>query len=115
MFTDQELKVLHYQMWDYIADTILEEKRVINIYYTKRKFLEDKVIDKLEVFCECFMCQYVKQHYSLNELDPCKYCPSALNVSLFRGCLSGLYSLCKDACDYRTQLILALAIRDSWR
>lgn len=115
MFTDRELKKLHYEMWDYIADTILEEKRVINLNYAKIKFLEDKDIDKSEVFCGCFMCQYVKQHYSLNELAPCKYCPSALNVTLFRGCLSGLYSLCKHACDYTTQLTLALAIRDSWR
>lgn len=115
MFTDQELKVLHYQMWDYIANNIQEHKRVMNISKVKLEFLESQNIDADSISYNCPMCQYNNQHASLRDITPCIHCPSVLNVSYFRGCLSGIYHLCIYAEYYDEQLTLALAIRDSWR
>ena len=115
MFTDKELKDLHYKMWDYIADKIVEYKTIINIEEVKLEFLESENIDFNSIKHACPMCQYASQHLPLNYYHMCRCCPSALNVDLFRGCLSGLFGLCGLANDYRTQLILVLAIRDSWK
>lgn len=114
MFTDQELKDLHYQMWDYIVDKIQEYKRVINITEAKLEFLQSQNIDD-SILHNCPMCHYSSSKYkSYCDITPCKHCPSALNVNYIRGCLSGIYELClyTDSCN--CQLTLALAIRDSW-
>lgn len=114
MFTDHGLKVLHYQMWDYIVNKIHEYKRVINIVEAKSKFLESQKIDVDSIPYACPMCQYNKQHSSFDCI-PCSHCPSCLKVNNVRGCLSGLFGLCMRTDDYQVQLTLALLIRDSWR
>lgn len=115
MFTDKELKDLHYQMWDYIVDKILECKTIINIEKVKLEFLESQNIDFDSIKYACPMCQYASQHFSLNDYCFCQHCPSTLNVNSFRGCLSGLFGLCRCANNCNIQLTLALAIRDSWK
>lgn len=115
MFTDQELKDLHYQMWDYIVNKIIENQGVINITEAKIEFLESQNIDLDTMPHACPMCKYNNQRLSLSDLSQCQHCPSSLNVSFFRGCLSGIYNLCLHTKSYSTELILALAIRDSWK
>lgn len=115
MFTDIQLKDFHYKMWDYIVDKIEEHKTAINIKEAKVEFLESHNIDADSILNACPMCQYNKQHFLLSDIAPCLNCPSALMVSQYRGCLAGLYGLCRFTDSYVVQSTLAQAIRDSWK
>lgn len=93
ILTKQEAITEHRKMWNWIADTIKEEKRIKDIRGLKRKYLEQK---DFEIMGNCFCCEYSKFN--------CSICPLEWNSDLNEFMCEqkhekndgeGLYTLCR--------------------
>lgn len=80
-------------MWNWIADTIKEEKRIKNICTLKRRYCEQ---NDFKIICNCFCCEY-------SNFD-CVSCPLEWNSNLNEFMCEykreenddeGLYALCR--------------------
>ena len=92
VLTKQEAITEHRKMWNWIADTIKEEKRIKDIRGLKRKYLEQK---DLKIISSCFCCEYSNFE--------CEFCPLEWNSNLNEFMCEqkyaeddgeGLYALC---------------------
>lgn len=125
MFTDQELKDLHYQMWDYIVKRLREYENLSLRHYKctpikqlKREFLESNNIQYI-IVNDCFLCEYGYIHnnpHTSHDGIPifCDSCPSTLK-SGYDLCLSGVYAAVQRNIPVYIKIGLAELIRDSWR
>ena len=110
----EELKMHHYNMWDFIIKSINEANSVARIHEYKEKYCKFVGLDPIH---SCFMCEFAYLMRTDDEPTLCAHCPSVLEM--FNdgeyGCLADIYSVCCSTSDIRTQLILARLIRDSWK
>ena len=111
--TKEELEMHHYNMWNFIVDTIIETNSVVSITTCKETYCKSVGLHPKHF---CFMCEFA---YSMrSNLAPvtCDHCPSVLEMTNDRDyCLSGVYMICCSTSEVRTQVHLARLIRDSWK
>lgn len=113
MTREEELEMHHYNMWNFIVETIIETNSVVNIYECKQKYCESVGLYPKHF---CFMCEFASSITNSDSPITCDHCPSALEMGDSKcGCLSDIFGVCCDTSEVYTQLVLAEAIRDSWK
>lgn len=112
--TREELKMHHYNMWNFIAKEIIRTKTVVDIGYCKRIYCDGVELSPLRL---CFMCELAYSCRPYYHYDICKYCPSVLQKDgeHVDGCLNGVYEECLDTSHPLIQLHIVELIRDSWK
>ena len=113
MAREEELEMHHYNMWNFIVDLIITKNSTVNIDECKQTYCES-----VGVFPKhfCFMCEFAYSITSNDSPITCDHCPSVLEMgNVKRGCLSDIFGVCCNTSEVYTQLVLAKAIRDSWK
>ena len=73
MLSKEEAIRKHREMWNWIADRIMERKRSVIIHRLKQEYV---VQHDEEILYNCYMCDYCVGILDGEELEErCKYCP----------------------------------------
>ena len=72
MLSKEEAIRKHREMWNWIADRIMERKRPVIIDNLKREYVEQH---NESISYNCYLCQYCVDKVGEYEYERCKYCP----------------------------------------
>ena len=73
MLSKEEAIRKHREMWNWIADRIMERKRLVDVDELKREYVEQH---NEEILYNCYLCDYCAGILNGEEFEErCKYCP----------------------------------------
>lgn len=111
--TKEEMRTHHYNMWNNIVDKIIDTKHTVDIPDLKYQYCKLNCLLPRDT---CFMCEYAHTVKLKDQGITCDYCPSKLEMHNYNhSCLSNIYQACILSKDASVQMLLAIAIRDSWK